>query len=218
MRILDSKKERIRNILIDAPKISNYLSKDSALHFEKFTNGLVKNNINFEIDLHLVRGLDYYNKTVFEYVDNTDNTQNTICAGGRYDFLFENIFNKKVPALGFAIGIDRLVDFLNYDINSSENINFYVIVLSEQDFTYAQKVSNEIRKYSDSYSISIDYSCSNLKAQLKKANKLEANYCIIIGENESAWESIQIKNMSSSVQDNIALNDLGDFIKNKFVL
>ena len=123
-----------------------------------------------------------------------------------------------VSALGFAIGIDRLVDFLNYDINSSENINFYVIVLREQDFTYAQKVSNEIRKYSDSYSISIDYSCSNLKAQLKKANKLEANYCIIIGENESAGESIQIKNMSSSVQDNIALNDLGDFIKNKFVL
>ena len=218
LRILDSKKERIRNILIDAPKISNYLSKDSALHFEKYTSGLVKNNINFEIDLHLVRGLDYYNKTVFEYVDNTDNTQNTICAGGRYDFLFENIFNKKVPALGFAIGIDRLVDFLNYDINSSENINFYVIVLREQDFTYAQKVSNEIRKYSDSYSISIDYSCSNLKAQLKKANKLEANYCIIIGENESAGESIQIKNMSSSDQDNIALNDLGDFIKNKFVL
>ncbi len=218
LRILDSKKESIKNILIDAPKISNYISKGSALHFEKFVDGLIKNDINYEIDLHLVRGLDYYNRTVFEYIDNTENTQNTICAGGRYDFLFENIFNKKVPALGFAIGIDRLIEFLNYDINYNENIKFYVAVLREEDFAYAQKISGEIRKYSDNFSILVDYSCSNLKAQLKKANKLEANYCIIIGENEAAGDSIQIKNMNSSEQDTIVLNEIGDYIKTKFVL
>ena len=216
LRILDSKKESIKKILIDAPKISSYISKDSNLHFEKFMNGLTENKINYEIDQHLVRGLDYYNRTVFEFIDSTLNTQNTICAGGRYDFLFEKIFNKKVPALGFAIGIERLVEFLNYEINSFENVIFYVAVLRDKDFTYAHKVSSEIRKYSETFSVSIDYSCANLKAQLKKANKSEANYCIIIGENEAVSESIQIKDMNTGNQDNIAFNNVENYIKTKF--
>ena len=216
LRILDSKKESTKKILVDAPKISSYISKDSNLHFEKFMNGLTENKINYEIDQHLVRGLDYYNRTVFEFIDSSSNTQNTICAGGRYDFLFENIFNKKVPALGFAIGIERLVEFLNCEINPIENIIFYVVVLRDKDFAYAQKVSSEIRKYSETFSVSIDYSCANLKAQLKKANKSEANYCIIIGENEAVGESIQIKDMNTGNQDNIAFNNVENYIKTKF--
>ena len=123
-------------------------------------------------DDNLVRGLDYYNRTVFEYLDNSENSQNTICAGGRYDYLFENMFNKKIPALGFAIGIERLLDYIDNQVDEEDCVNFYVIILKDKDYIYAQNVADEIRNYSNAISVIIDYSYGNLKAQLKKLIKL----------------------------------------------
>ena len=213
LRILDSKNQNIIDLLKQCPKINEFISKDSRNHFEKFLKGLDKNKICFERDDNLVRGLDYYNRTVFEYLDNSENSQNTICAGGRYDYLFENMFNKKIPALGFAIGIERLLDYIDNQVDEEECINFYVIILKDKDYIYAQNVADEIRNYSNAISVVLDYSYSNLKVQLKKANKLNSNYCIIIGENESKDNSVQIKNMNTGNQESVSVENIASYLK-----
>ena len=213
LRILDSKNQNIIDLLKQCPKINEFVSKDSRNHFEKFLKGLDKNKICFEKDDNLVRGLDYYNRTVFEYLDNSENSQNTICAGGRYDYLFENMFNKKIPALGFAIGIERLLDYIDNQVDEEDCVNFYVIILKDKDYMYAQNVADEIRNYSNSTSVVLDYSYGNLKAQLKKANKLNSNYCIIIGENESKDNSVQIKNMNTGNQESVSVGNIASYLK-----
>ena len=110
------------------------MSTDSKSHFNKLLEALNDKDILYVQDDNLVRGLDYYNRTVFEYLDNTDNAQNTICAGSRYDYLFESLCGKKLPALGFAIGIERLLEYANFAKSNDEEINFYIIVLDNKDY------------------------------------------------------------------------------------
>jgi len=215
LRILDSKNEKTQDIIKSAPKISDYISKESKLHFDSFLNILNKKNISYIEDHKLVRGLDYYNRTVFEYTDNTKNSQNTICAGGRYDFLFEKLCNKKKPALGFAIGIERLLEYLNYEITSKNYPIFYVAVMNEKDYLYSQKISSLIRKESKNLIVLTDYKYLNLKSQLKKANKLSADYCVIIGDDESKSNSFQIKNMESGNQDKVNIDDIQKYFQKK---
>jgi len=117
LRLLDSKNKNIKEMIAMSPKITKYISKESILHFDNLLNTLEIKNISYERDEKLVRGLDYYNRTVFEYIDDTLETQNTICAGGRYDSLFESLCDKEIPALGFAIGIERLLEYTRYKIN-----------------------------------------------------------------------------------------------------
>ena len=144
LRILDSKNDKIFNIIESAPKISEYISNESKAHFNNLLESLNKENIDFTLDEKLVRGLDYYNKTVFEYIDNKRNTQNTICAGGRYDLLFENLCGKKVPALGFAIGTERLLEYLDHKIYGKKEYHFYMVIINPSDLQYSLNIANTI--------------------------------------------------------------------------
>ena len=212
LRILDSKNKKISEIISSAPKISDYISSESKKHFDNLLDTLNKKNISYSIDEKLVRGLDYYNKTVFEYIDDSRETQNTICAGGRYDFLFENLCTKKIPALGFAIWIERLIEHLEYNIKLKKNYYFYVAVMNENDYMYSQKVADKIRKISKNYVVSNSYNYTNLKSLLKKANKLSSDYCVIIGEEESNDNSCQIKNMNSGNQEKIKIENIQEYL------
>ena len=213
LRILDSKNKNIKEMIEMAPKITKYISKESILHFDNLLNTLEIKGISYERDEKLVRGLDYYNRTVFEYIDNTLETQNTICAGGRYDSLFESLCDKTIPALGFAIGIERLLEYTGYKINSNKPLVFYMAVLSEKDYLYSESIANSIRKTSKNYLVSNSYNYTSLKAHLKKANKLSANYCVIIGEEEIKNKCCQIKNMDSGNQENIRADNIENYIQ-----
>ena len=212
LRILDSKNDKIFNIIESAPKISEYISNESKAHFNNLLESLNKENIDFTLDEKLVRGLDYYNKTVFEYIDNKRNTQNTICAGGRYDLLFENLCGKKVPALGFAIGTERLLEYLDHKIYGKKEYHFYMVIINPSDLQYSLNIANTIRNLSKKYIVSISYSYGNLKSQLKKANKLSADYCVIIGSDESDNQNCQIKNMDSGNQDTVSINKIHEYL------
>jgi len=213
LRILDSKNKNIKEMIEMAPKITKYISKESILHFDNLLNTLEIKGISYERDEKLVRGLDYYNRTVFEYIDNTLETQNTICAGGRYDSLFESLCDKKIPALGFAIGIERLLEYTDYKINPNKPLVFYMAVLSEKDYLYSESIANSIRKTSKNYLVSNSYNYTSLKAHLKKANKLSANYCVIIGEEEIKNKCCQIKNMDSGNQENIRADNIENYMQ-----
>ena len=213
LRILDTKNKDTKKILETAPKISDYLSADSKSHFDKLLEVLNDKNILYVQDDNLVRGLDYYNRTVFEYLDDTDNAQNTICAGGRYDYLFESLCGKKLPALGFAIGIERLLEYTNFVKSNNEEINFYIIVLDNKDYCFSETVSKIIRSVSKRYIVSSSYSYKNLKSQLKKADKLSPDYCVIIGNDERKRNMCQLKNMDTGEQENINIDKLSEHLK-----
>ena len=217
LRLLDTKNKNLKKILENAPKISTYLSKEAQLHFEKLLESLDNSNIKYLRDESLVRGLDYYNRTVFEFLDNTENSQNTICAGGRYDYLFESLCDKKIPALGFAIGIERLIEYANFSNKNKDTINFYIIVLDAKDHLYSQEIANQIRSVSKKFIVSNSYNYKNLKSQLKKADKLSVDYCVIIGKEESEQNTCQFKNMSSGQQENIRFNELADYINEQIL-
>ena len=213
LRLLDSKNKNINEIIAQAPKITDHISMESKLHFDNILSILDKKNIKYEQDDKLVRGLDYYNRTVFEYIDKNHESQNTICAGGRYDFLFENLCDKNIPALGFAIGIERLLEYMNYNLESEKSNIFYIAVMNEDNYLYSQNIANIIRKISKNYIVSNSYSYVNLKAQLKKANKLSADYCVIIGDEECSNNTCQIKNMDSGDQDAVDLGNIETYLK-----
>ena len=213
LRILDSKNKNIKEMVEMAPKITKYISKESILHFDNLLNTLEIKGISYERDEKLVRGLDYYNRTVFEYIDNTLETQNTICAGGRYDSLFESLCDKTIPALGFAIGIERLLEYTGYKINANKPLVFYMAVLSEKDYLYSESIANSIRMSSKNYLVSNSYNYTSIKAHLKKANKLSADYCVIIGEEEIKNKCCQIKNMNSGNQEDISIDNIENYMK-----
>ncbi len=217
LRLLDTKNKNLKKILANAPKITNYLSNESRSHFEKLLESLDNSNIAYTKDENLVRGLDYYNRTVFEYLDNTENTQNTICAGGRYDHLFESLCDKKIPALGFAIGIERLIEYANFSNKNKDEVNFYMIVLDAKDHIYSQEIANQIRDVSKKFIVFNSYNYKNIKSQLKKADKLSADYCVIIGNEESKHNMCQFKNMISGQQENIHFDKLSNYLKDKIL-
>ena len=215
--LLFSANEQTKNILNSAPKISDYISKESKIHFENLLRTLDAKNIKYAKDDNLVRGLDYYNRTVFEYIDTKSNTQNTICAGGRYDFLFENLCDKKIPALGFAIGIERLMEYSGYTDKENQLVNFYIIILDKENYLYSQNISNLIKNISKKFIVSTSYNYNNIKSQLKKADKLSADYCVIIGAEESRNNECQLKSMNSGHQKNININALEAYIKDNIL-
>ena len=213
LRILDSKDKKVMEIISNAPSISQFISKDANEHFENILLLLDKDNIKYEISTNLVRGLDYYNKTVFEITDDEENTQNTICAGGRYDYLFETLGQKSTPAVGFAIGLER---FLNYAIDNIENYKnklVYIICLDQKFKFHAINASDIIRSCKPNIRVVNDFNYSNLKSQLKKANKLSADLSVIIGSEEVNSDSILIKSMDTGDQEKISMPELGNYFK-----
>jgi histidyl-tRNA synthetase len=217
LRILDSKNLDMAELISNAPKLIDYLDEESQAHFSALQNLLKAADLHFTINPCLVRGLDYYTKTVFEWVTTALGAQGTICAGGRYDGLVEQLGGKSTPALGFGIGMERLVLMLQQiQQPAAENADIYI--LTDSDVTFAKGINVASRLRDEFPRLCIMQHCGGgtLKNQFKKADKSGARYAIVIGEQEYASETVAIKFLrENKPQETVSWNDIVEFFSSR---
>lgn len=201
MRILDCKEKKCKELNQGAPIILDYLCEDCRNHFENLKSSLKKLNIEYKIDSSIVRGLDYYTKTVFEFVSNKDEL--TVLGGGRYDGLVNEFGGGNVPAVGFAAGEERLVSLVSDDKVFKNTLDLYIATMNEKYNIKAIEIANSLRK---DLSVQTDISCRSLNAQLKYANKIGASYLIVIGEDELNKNICKVKDMKTGMEYECGLN------------
>lgn len=217
LRVLDSKDERDKQLVIDAPSILDYLSEKSQRHFDTVIEMLEALNVPYQIDSNMVRGLDYYTDTIFEIMTDSKGmgSQNTICAGGRYNQLVEELGGPETPGFGFAMGIERILLILKAEKNSLPTVNkldAYVVNLGESTDIEVSKIVQAIRDAG--FSADRDVMNRKLKAQFKSAEKLNAMLTLTIGENELAKGVVNIKSMATREEKQVSLLEVySDFNK-----
>jgi histidyl-tRNA synthetase len=210
LRVLDCKVPACKEIVKDAPRTIEYLDEECRNHFEELQNLLKELNIPYEIDTGIVRGLDYYTKTVFEFVNEEGFT---LCGGGRYDNLVHEIDEKQdIPSVGFGMGIERILYFLDkegIELEAEPGIELYVGILGNEAKAAAYKIVNELRNAD--IIVETDYMDRSVKAQMKYANKISAKNTVIIGADELASNSVSIKNMLSGEVTQIEINKITEY-------
>jgi histidyl-tRNA synthetase len=192
LRILDCKEERCKEIVKSAPIILDYVCDECGTHFEDLKRYLESMNIKYNINPYIVRGLDYYSKTVFEVVDNGI----TLCGGGRYDYLIEECGGPQMPAMGFGMGIERLIltlDEKGIEIPKKTYMNLYLGSMGVESRAVAMKMTNLLRE--KDVNCDCDHMGRSVKAQMKYANKINAEFTAILGENEIAANKMNLKRM-----------------------
>lgn len=208
MRILDCKSPICAGIAKDAPIILDYLCDDCRTHFEKLQEYLKALNIDFTINPKIVRGLDYYTKTVFEFVTTDIGAQGTVCGGGRYDGLIEQMGGKPTPAMGFAMGLERLIltmESQGCDFEEPKSCDLYIAPMDESAVPLTMQLGQQLRI--SGYQVEYDVMQRGLKAQMKYANKIGASFVMVLGGNELAEKKAKLKNMETGEQTEIALDE-----------
>lgn len=213
LRVLDCKVPSCKEIVKDAPRTLEYLDDDCKSHFEELQRLLTELGIPYEVDTGIVRGLDYYTKTVFEFV-NAEGF--TLCGGGRYDGLIHEIDEKQdIPAVGFGFGIERLINELEaegVELEPEEAVQLYVGILGEEAKASAYQLVHQLRN--SGVIVETDYMDRSVKAQMKYANKIGAKNTVIIGADELANNSAKVKNMETGEQTEVSLDRIAElFIK-----
>ena len=212
MRILDCKEKKCKEYNVGAPRITEYLCDECKEHFENVKNVLETLNISYEIDTSIVRGLDYYTKTVFEFVDMKDGL--TVLGGGRYDGLVEEFDGKPTPAVGFGTGVERLIEVIEKN-GGFENLeqkvpDLYIVSVGKSENLKAIEISQGLRK--SGLAVEIDIMQRSFGAQMKYADKINAKNLIVIGENELSSNEVKVKNMKTGEEKKSKL-DLEELIK-----
>jgi len=202
IRVLDCKNENCQNQLINAPKIIDNLSPECEQDFEKLKSILDNNGINYEVDSSLVRGLDYYTKTAFEFVSDNIGAQSAIAGGGRYDRLVEFLGGKTTPAVGFAIGIERLLELIQ--MKESQNEVLYIGAMSEDAI---DTVFNLVAKKRLETKVITDYKSRGFSKHLNNAQKQAATTVVLLGENELKDNTIWIKDLKSAEEKTIKIEE-----------
>jgi len=213
LRILDSKNPAMQELVATAPKLMDELEEDAIKHFEAVQAILKQHDIAFEINPRLVRGLDYYNRTVFEWVTTRLGAQGTICAGGRYDGLIEQMGGKTAPAMGFAMGVERLLALLQEDgmQNPPAPVDVYVVHQGEQAQRLAWRVAEALRD--GGLRVLLHCGGGSFKSQMKKADGSAAACAVIIGDDEVAAQAAMLKPLrGEGEQQRVALDVLRDKI------
>lgn len=208
MRILDCKSPICQEIGKDAPLIIDYLCEECSDHFEKLKKYLSNFGIEYTVDPKIVRGLDYYTKTVFEFVTTEIGAQGTVCGGGRYDGLIEQLGGQHTPALGFGMGLERLLLLMekqNCDYLTPKKCDIYFAVMGEAALEKAMQLSKSLREYG--YYAEYDMMGRGLKAQMKYANKIGAVFSVVIGDNEITDGKAKVKHMESGEETLLDLDD-----------
>ena len=210
MRILDCKEKRCKEFNVGAPMMIDYLCDECKEHFEKLKESLTALNVKFEIDSGIVRGLDYYTKTVFEFIDGDSGL--TVLGGGRYDGLVQEFGGQPTPAVGFATGVERLMEMYNVNNPDAEEkkVDLYILSLGNEESKKAFEISEKLR--SQNLKIERDIFERSFKAQMKYADKIGARNLLVIGEEELKTNSAKIKNMATGEEKEVSLN--ADEIKN----
>jgi histidyl-tRNA synthetase len=208
MRILDCKSPICGEIAKDAPVILDYLCDECSEHFNKLQTYLKNLEIEYKVNPKIVRGLDYYTKTVFEFVTTDIGAQGTVCGGGRYDGLIEQLGGQKVPALGFAMGLERLLITMEKqgcDFLTPRNCDLYIAPMDEPAVEKAMLIAKKLREFG--YWVEYDVVGRGLKAQMKYANKINASFTIVLGENELTSGKVKVKNMAKGEELELDLDD-----------
>jgi histidyl-tRNA synthetase len=219
LRILDSKDESTQAVLKGAPNLEDFIGEESQAHFNFLQAILKANGISYVINRRLVRGLDYYGKTVFEWVTTHLGSQATVCAGGRYDGLVEQLGGKSTPAVGFAMGIERLVlllETLSLIPNAAKfSTDVFVISMGDDAELASFVLAERLREENSNLVVLRHCGGGNFKNQLKKADRSEARFTIILGQDEVDQGVCQIKDMSTGEQESHSLDDVATYINAK---
>ena len=213
MRLLDCKSAEDQEIAKDAPVILDYLCEDCKSHFEAVKNALTEMGVEYVINPKIVRGLDYYTKTVFEFITTSIGAQGTVCAGGRYDGLIEQLGGQHVPALGFGMGLERLIltmEKQGLSFMDSTTCDVYLAPMDDSARPAALKYANALREMG--VRAEFDLMGRTFKAQMKYANKIAAKYLVVLGSNELEQGAGMLKNMQSGEQKEIRLDTAEHFI------
>lgn len=216
LRILDCKVDAKHPSMATAPKIIDYLNDESRTYFETVLAALSQMEIAYTVDATLVRGLDYYNHTAFEIMldDSNFGAQTTLCGGGRYNGLVEQLGGPATPGIGFGLGIERLILALeqqNIELPITEQLDVYVMGLGTEAKVASAKILNQLRQAG--LSGEMDYQGRGMKAMFKAANRVQAKFAIILGEEELANQVCQVKNLMESTQVTVALSEVVAYLQ-----
>ena len=207
MRILDCKSPICHEIAEGAPVVIDYLCDECKEHFENVQKYLKAQNIEYTINPQIVRGLDYYTKTVFEFVSNSIGAQGTVCGGGRYDGLVEELGGQHTPSLGFAMGIERLMLLMEAqgcEFPEAEKPDLFIVALGEKATLKAVEIAKDMRE--EGFSALLDLNQRSVRAQMKYADKLGAKFNVVIGDNEVEAKTAKLKNRQTGEETEINLD------------
>ncbi len=210
LRVLDTKNPDVQAVLGDAPKLSDYLDTESKQHFAGLCELLDAAGIEYTINERLVRGLDYYNRTVFEWMTDSLGAQGPVCGGGRYDGLVEQLGGKATPAVGFAMGLERLVLMMetlgNTDVR--RNVDVYMVTAGEGTLTAGMKLAEQLREQIPGLRVMTHFGGGNFKKQFKRADKVGAAVALVLGENEVAEHTVVLKDLAGGEQETISQTEV----------
>lgn len=209
MRILDCKSEICQEIVKDAPRMLDYLCDDCRDAFEELKANLTAMGIDFTVDPNIVRGLDYYTKTAFEFVTTKIGAQGTVCGGGRYDHLIEELGGPPIPGVGFGLGIERLLMVMEASgayFPPDEGVEVFIAVMGDRAKAFGLKLCREMRQ--KGIVAEMDTLARNIKGQFKYADRLHAKYTLIIGDNEIDKGVVSVKDMANSSQKEVRIEDI----------
>lgn len=218
LRILDCKVDHDHPAMLNAPKTIDYLTDEAKSYFEQVCAMLDALDIDYEVDPNLVRGLDYYCHTVFEVIsdDPVLGAQATLGGGGRYNSLIQEVGGPDTPGIGFAFGMERLTIALqNGEEEEEEALDCYVMPLGEKAAAYGLQVATMLR--ANGFTTDMDYLKRGMKAQFKTVDRTHARFAIILGEDEIAAKTVNIKDTKNRTQDSVALDDIVDYLENKMM-
>jgi len=216
LRILDCKNESCQIVVKDAPLMLDHLGDECKAHFNQLLSLLDAMEIKYVVNPWIVRGLDYYTKTVFEFVSKEIGSQGTVCGGGRYNGLIEECGGTPTPAVGFGAGIERLlmtIEATNGKIAYEKSVDIYIGTMGHEAILKAANLVNNLRK--ENINAEMDLVGRSVKAQMKYANKIGARYSIILGDNELSENKGNLKNMETGEQVEVSLDQIIDYLKSK---
>lgn len=216
LRVLDCKEEKCQHIIADAPVVLDYLGPECKEHFETVKAILDEMGIKYEVDDKIVRGLDYYTRTVFEFVSNGIGAQGTVCGGGRYDNLIAECGGQPTGAAGFAVGIERLLLVLeaqNGEFEKKNERDIYIGAIGQKGLVKGQGIAYRLRQAG--VKAECDSIGRSVKAQMKYANKIGAAYSVILGDNEIDNDLVKLKNMETGEEEEVKVSALFDIMTGK---
>lgn len=215
MRVIDCKNENCQKAIVDIPLICDHLCEDCQKHFDELKLYLDEMNINYNVDKRIVRGLDYYKRTAFEIISNDLGAQSTVCGGGRYDGLVEQIGGPKgFSGIGFGLGVERLLLTLEangVNIDEENPTDIYLVTIGDRAKLKSFAILDELRK--NNISADKDHLDRSIKAQFKYSDKINARYTVVIGDDELGKDEVSLKNMATGEQKYIKLSELVDVLK-----
>lgn len=215
LRILDSKNPAMQALIESAPRLMEHLDDESRQHFDELCARLDANGVKYNINSRLVRGLDYYTKTVFEWVTTKLGAQGTVCAGGRFDGLVEQLGGKSVPAMGFALGMERLVELVDPAIYAQyqHQPHIYIVLAGDKAAITGQQLAENLRNKLPGLRVLLNCGGGSFKSQMKKADKCDARLALILGDDEVINGMISVKNLREDLpQEQIGMDDVAAYL------